>query len=50
MCQNVNALVLADRNITIRELANNVGLTHSTVLRILKKQLQMQKITSTLFD
>ena len=44
--QNVNALVLADRSITIRELVNNVGLSHSTVLHILKKQMHMRKITS----
>jgi hypothetical protein len=44
--QNMNALVLADRNITIHELTNNVGLAHSTVLHILKKHLQMRKITS----
>jgi hypothetical protein len=44
--QNMNALVLAGQNITICELANNVGLAHSTVLHILKKQLQMRKIAS----
>jgi hypothetical protein len=44
--QNVNALVLADRKITIRELTNNVGLAHSTMLHILKIQLQMRKIVS----
>ena len=44
--QNVNALVLANQNITIRKLANNVGLAHSTMLHILKKQLLMRKITS----
>ena len=38
--QNVIALVRADRNITIRELVNNVGLAHSTVLHILKKLLK----------
>ena len=43
---NVNALVLADRNVTIRELANDVGLAHSTVLYILKKRLKMRKIAS----
>jgi hypothetical protein len=44
--QNLNTLVLLDQNITVHELGNNVGLAHSTVLHILKKQLQMQKISS----
>ena len=35
--QNVNALVLADQNITMHELANDEGLAHLTVLHILKK-------------
>ena len=30
--QNVNALVFADRSITIRELADNVGLAHFDIL------------------
>lgn len=44
--QNVNALVLADRNSTIRQLANDTRLAPSTVLKILKKHLQMRKIAS----
>ena len=44
--QTVNALVLVDRNATIRELANDAGLAPSTVLNILKKRLGMRKITS----
>ena len=44
--QTVNVLLLADRNSTIRELANNAGLVPSTMLNILKKRLGMWKITS----
>ncbi|PSN43849.1 hypothetical protein C0J52_11883 [Blattella germanica] len=44
--QNVNALVLADRNSTIRQLANDTRLAPSTVLKILKKHLQMPFIAS----
>ncbi|PSN57987.1 hypothetical protein C0J52_08116 [Blattella germanica] len=44
--QNVNALVLADRNSTIRQLANDTRLAPSTVLKILKKHLQMRSIFS----
>ena len=56
--QNVTGMPQAGRpavseedvqNITIRELVNNVGLAHSTVLQILKKQLQMRKIDSKWF-
>jgi hypothetical protein len=47
--QNVNTLVLAVWNITIREVAKNVGLDHLTVLHILKKELQMQKIITKWF-
>ena len=46
--QNLNTLVLVDQNIIVRVLANNIGLVHSTVLHILKKQLQMWKIVSKL--
>ena len=44
--QTMNPLVLADQNATIRELTNDSGLSPSTVLNILKKQLGMQKIAS----
>ena len=44
--QSMNALVLAYRNATVRELANDAGLVSSTVLNILKKRLGMWKIAS----
>ena len=45
--QIVNALVLANRKATIRELANDARLASSTVLSILKKQLGMRNVTSS---
>src|ERR1043166_7500036 len=42
----VSALLDIDRRWTIRELSNSVGLSHTTVLHILKKRLGMRKIAS----
>ncbi|KAG8225422.1 hypothetical protein J437_LFUL004243 [Ladona fulva] len=42
----VAALVDIDRSQTIRELAHETGLAHTTVLRILKERLGMRKIAS----
>lgn len=44
--QTVSALVEADRNCTIRELAADTGLALSTLHRILKIRLRMRKIAS----
>ena len=42
----VSALVEVDWNITIRQLEEDTGLAHSTVLHILKDLLKMRKIAS----
>ena len=39
--QNVNTLMLADQNATIRELANDAGQAPSTVFNFLKKRIKM---------
>ena len=44
--QLVSALVEVDRNITIRQLEQDTGLAHSTVIHILKDLLKMRKIAS----
>ena len=44
--QTVSALVEADRNVTIRELAQDIGLALATLHRILKDRLKMRKIAS----
>ncbi|KAJ4430667.1 hypothetical protein ANN_19257 [Periplaneta americana] len=44
--QTVSALVETDRNLTIRELAQDTGLAPSTVLHNLKDRLKMRKIAS----
>ena len=44
--QLVFALVEVDQNITIRQLEQDTGLAHSTVLHILKDLLKMRKIAS----
>lgn len=42
----VHALVGSDRRQTIRELAHDNGLAHTTVLHILKERLHMRKTAS----
>ncbi|PNF41892.1 hypothetical protein B7P43_G15542 [Cryptotermes secundus] len=42
----LSALVESDRRHTIRELARETGLAHTTVLHILKERLGMRKIAS----
>lgn len=44
--QIVSALVEVDRNVTIRQLEQDTGLAHSTVLRVMKDLLKMRKIAS----
>ena len=44
--QLVSALVEMDRNVTIRQLQQDTGLAHSTVLLILKDLLKVRKIES----
>ena len=44
--QLVSALVEVDRNVPIRQLEQDTGLAHSTVLHILKDFLKMRKIAS----
>ena len=44
--QTVSVLVEADRNFSIRELAQETGLAPLTVLHILKDRLRMRKIAS----
>ena len=42
----LTALLDSDRRHTIRELARETGLAHTTVLRILKGRLGMRQIAS----
>ena len=44
--QLVSELVEVDRNVTIRQLEQDTGLAHSTVLHILKDLLKMRNIAS----
>jgi len=44
----LTALLDSDRHHTIRELARETGLAHTTVLHILKERLGMRKIASRL--
>ena len=43
---SVKKLLESDRRHTIRELARETGLAHTTVLHILKERLGMRKIAS----
>ena len=42
----VSTLLDTDRRLTVRELALEIGLSHMTVFRIVKKHLGMRKIAS----
>ena len=42
----VSALLDTDRRLTVRELALEIGLSHMTVFRIVKKRLRMRVIAS----
>ena len=42
----VSALLDTNRRLTVRELALEIGLSHMTVFRIVKKRLRMRKIPS----
>ncbi|KAJ4442459.1 hypothetical protein ANN_04045 [Periplaneta americana] len=44
--ETMSALVETDRNLTIRELAQDTGLAPSTEIHILKDHLKMPKIAS----
>ena len=44
--ETVSALLDTDRRLTVRELALEIGLSHMTVFRIVKKRLGMRKIAS----
>jgi len=44
--ERVENLILSDRRVTVEDICAHTGLTHGTVMRIIKEDLQMTKVSA----
>ena len=44
--ERVENLILSDRQVTVEDICAHMGLTHGTLMRIIKEDLQMTKVSA----